>query len=404
VVLIVLGVTVAALGARVVGLVRRVNSWARVWQESGRRFRQLADRTSDVVLICDLAGVVRYASLAVADYGYTPESLAGLQLTDLLHPEDRAGGIRVVHRAITAGSQRPGRYPCRVRAADGTWRHVESTVSRYREPGGPDQLLVTARDISAQIELRRQVTHLTFHDALTGLPNRGYIERRTQHVIGQSTGEGARSTPAGAADAASGVAGEGAGGAALAIVLGVDGFGALNDAGGRGAGDLLLAQIARRLRLAVSPQDTVARWGGDEFAVLIEGAAGLAAGVTGQSEVPDVTERLARSVSAQPFQLGDADVTLTVSIGVAFADGSPAAHVWRNAELAMAQARESGGNRIEMSATRPPSRPPENGAPGNGTPGNGTPGNGPPGGGPAPGGPDEPAATAGAPAESPAPA
>jgi diguanylate cyclase (GGDEF)-like protein/PAS domain S-box-containing protein len=352
VVLIVLGVTVVALGVRVVGLVRRVNSWARVWQESGRRFRQLADRTSDVVLICDLGGVIRYASRAVTDYGYSPDSLAGMQLTDLLHPEDRTGGVRVVHRAITGESQRTGRYPCRVKAADGTWRHVESTVSRYREPGGPDQLLVTARDISAQIELRRQVTHLTFHDPLTGLPNRAYIERRTQHVMSQS-------------------------GAALAIVLGVDGFGALNDAGGRGAGDLLLIQIARRLRLAVSPQDTVARWGGDEFAVLIEGGAPPAAPGARQPEVPDVAERLAASVQSEPFRLGDADVILTVSVGVAFAARGPGAHVWRNAELATVQARDSGGNRIEVSAGDPPggrppgSRPPENGTPGSGPPDSG---------------------------------
>ncbi len=349
VVLIVLTVTVVALGARVVGLVRRVNSWARVWQESGRRFRQLADRTSDVVLICDLAGIIRYASRAVADYGYTPDSLVGMRLTDLLHPQDRVGGIRVVHKAITGESPRTGRYPCRVRAADGTWRHVESTVSRYRDPGGPDQLLVTARDISAQIELRRQVTHLTFHDALTGLPNRAYIERRTQHVIGQS--------------------------AALAMVLGVDGFGALNDAGGRGAGDLLLAQVARRLRLAVSPQDTVARWGGDEFAVLIEGGAGLAM-AGGQPDVPDIADRLVHTVPAEPFQLGDADVTLTVSVGVAFADGSPAAQIWRNAEMAMAQARELGGNRIELSDSPPPPGAPP---PGNSTPGNSTVSNGAPG-------------------------
>src|SRR5207248_2998888 len=79
---------------------------------------------------------------------------------------------------------RRGRYPCRSRAADGTWRHVESTLSRYQDPGGPDQMLVTARDISAQVELRRQVTHLTYHDPLTGLPNRAFIEQRTHAVIG----------------------------------------------------------------------------------------------------------------------------------------------------------------------------------------------------------------------------
>lgn len=326
----VLGVTVVALGARVVGLVRRVNSWARVWQESGRRFRQLADRTSDVVLICDLEGVIRYASRAVADYGYTPESLAGVPLTDLLHPEDRSGGIEAVRKAVTRESPRPGRYPCRVRAVDRTWRHVESTVSRYREPGGPDQLLVTARDVSAQVELRRQVAHLTFHDPLTGLPNRAYMERRTHDA---AAAEDDRVLAGGAG--------------AIAIMLGVDGFAALSEAEGRDAGDLLLAQVARRLRLTISPDDTVARWGDGEFAVLIQAGAGRALGAEIGTEIPDVAERLARSVPSQPFQMGDKDVTVTVSVGVAFG-GGPAAQMWRNAELAMSRAREVGGNRVEV--------------------------------------------------------
>lgn len=359
VVTIVLGVTVAALGARVVGLVRRVNSWARVWQESGRRFRQLADRTSDVVIICDLAGEIRYASQAVADYGYTPESLTGMVLTYLLHPEDRADGIRAVRRAVSGAPQRPDRYPCRVRAADGTWRHVESSLSRYHDPGGPDQLLVTARDISAQVELRRQVTHLTYHDPLTGLPNRAFIERRTHAVIGQPGGGAAHAAPGGAAEPVV-AAGGSRDAAAAAMVLSVDGFAALNDAGGRGAGDLLLAQIARRLKLTAPPQDMVARWGGEEFAVLVEGPPAPGQGMAGYAETLEIAERLARSMPSEPFRLGDADVTVTVSVGVAFAPGSPggqnrpgsgggaAGQIWRNAELAMSHARELGGNRVEV--------------------------------------------------------
>jgi PAS domain S-box-containing protein len=389
VVLVILGVALMALGARVVALVRRVNSWARVWQESGKLFRQLAERTSDVVLICDLAGVIRFASRAVTGYGYTPENLAGLPVTDLLHPEDRPGGVRALQQAVTAAGRRTGRYPCRVRAADGTWRHVEATVSRYRHPGGPDQLLVTARDVTAQVELRRQITHLTFHDVLTGLPNRAYMERRAEDLIAQSAnGRAADGAHAAAADDAQGAGTGGAdGGAAgrpvaVAIVLGVDGFAAFNESGGRGAGDLLLAQIARRLRLTVSPQDTVARWGGDQFALLIQGpdtfpagadtfgagadrfgaAAGrlgggadtARAGAGSHPYAPEVAERLARSVRSEPFQLGNQDVTVTVSVGVAFADGAPAGEVWRHAELAMARARELGADRVEVFHDAPP--------------------------------------------------
>ena len=181
----------AVLAMRVVSLVWRVDAWSRVWQESGRQFRQLAERTSDVVLLCDLNGVIRYASHAVTGYGYGPDALRGTPVVNLLHPDDRAGGMQAIRRAMTSKAQRPGRYPCRVRAEDGTWRHVEATVSRYRDPGQPDLVLVTARDMSAQVALRRQVTHLTFHDGLTGLPNRAYAEQRAQDVLGRGQGAAA---------------------------------------------------------------------------------------------------------------------------------------------------------------------------------------------------------------------
>jgi diguanylate cyclase (GGDEF)-like protein/PAS domain S-box-containing protein len=321
VVLIVLGTTALTLAYRVAGLSRRVNSWSRVWQQSGRQFRQLAERTSDVVLLCDLDGRITYASRAVAEYGYTPENLRDRPLLDLLHPEDRSGGIRAVRSAVAGDAQRVGRYPCRVRAADGTWRHVESTVSRYWDPGGPDQLLVTARDVSAQVALRRQVTHLTFHDGLTGLPNRAYIEQRAQEVLSQ--------------------AGPARGLAAAVIVVDMDNFTAVIDAAGHSAADLLLAQIARRLRMAVSSQNTVARWGGDEFAVLIEGAAAV-------EEISDIAERLARGVASLPFRVGASEVTLTASVGIALADGSRAGQVWRNAELAVGRAKAAGGGQVKL--------------------------------------------------------
>src|SRR5215472_15367573 len=322
----VLGVMAIMLAIRMVSLVQRVDSWSRVWQESGRQFRQLAERTSDVVLLCDLEGVIRYASRAVAGYGYTPDDLRGTPLPDLLHPEDRAAGMRAVRRAVIGKAQRIGRYPCRVRAADGTWRHVQSTVSRYIDPGHPDRLLITARDMSAQVALRRQVTHLTFHDGLTGLPNRAYVEQRAQDLLSQ------------ARQPTAGVGGQRVAGV---ILLDMDGFTAIDEECGHAAGDLLLAQVARRLRLAVSPQDTVARWGGDEFAVLTESAASA-------EELADIAERLSRSVTSQPFRIGDTDLAITASVGVAFADGSPAAHVWRNAEIALARAKGFGAGQVEM--------------------------------------------------------
>jgi diguanylate cyclase (GGDEF)-like protein len=181
--------------------------------------------------------------------------------------------------------------------------------------------------MSAQVALRRQVTHLTFHDGLTGLPNRAFVEQRAQDLLSQAR------QPAAEVGGQRSVAGF--------ILLGLDGFTAIDEESGHAAGDLLLAQVARRLRLAVSPQDTVARWGGDEFAVLTESAASA-------EELADIAERLSRSVASQPFRIGDTDLAITASMGVALADGSPAAHVWRNAEIALARAKGSGAGQIEM--------------------------------------------------------
>jgi diguanylate cyclase (GGDEF)-like protein/PAS domain S-box-containing protein len=320
---VVVGGGVAALGlaVRMGGLLRRDRAAQAAWRESERQLRELADRIGDVVLVSDLDGTIRYASPAVREYGYAPEALTGSPVAELVHPEDVPAGIAAV-QAAASGDEGRGMFPCRIRSADGTWRHIESTISRYRDADSADRLLITARDVSDQVALRRQVTHLTFNDGLTGLPNRAYLEDRAR-----------------AADTGPAVAG--------AIFLDLDGFTSVNDSVGHGAGDLVLAQAARRLRATVPPQHTVARWGGDEFAVLAEGAASA-------QEIVDIAERLAGAIPAAPFRVADRDISLTASIGVALAgrdsEDDADGHLLRNADVAMARAKESGGGRVQVFA------------------------------------------------------
>jgi len=315
------GAGVLVLAARVFMLVRENGLVLGMWRESSRNLRELASRTSDVVLVCDLAGTIRYASSAVAEYGYTPAELAGRRLTDLVHPEDRQGAVTAV-RLELAAAPGEGRFPCRVRAADGTWRHIEATALRYDVPGADGQMLVTVRAVRDQVALRQQVAHLTFHDGLTGLPNRAYVEERARDVL--SAPSTVRS---------------GAG----VIFLDLDRFTAVNDSVGHGAGDLVLAQAARRLRAAVPGHDTVARWGSDEFAVLVEQA-------TGPQEITEVARRLAGAVASEPFRVAGQAIALTASVGVALAgaDADQSAVVLRNADVAMSRAKDQGGDRVEV--------------------------------------------------------
>jgi diguanylate cyclase (GGDEF)-like protein/PAS domain S-box-containing protein len=312
---------VLALVARLAGLFRHEAAASALSREASRQFSELADRTSDAVLVCDRDGTIEYASPAVVHFGYSPDQLTGTSLAELVHPEDRASGTRV---ALGAGDGSSGlaRFACRVRAADSTWRHVESTISRYSEPGAPDRLLVTARDVSDAVALRKRVTHLTFHDGVTGLPNRAYLEERTKELLTAAAGSGSP---------------------VAAIFLDLDGFTAVNDTVGHGAGDLLLAQAARRLRAVVPSQEMVARWGGDEFAVLIADA-------TSSQEVIDIAERLAVGIAAEPFGVADRDIPLTASVGVALSAPDGSGHLLRNADVAMSRAKDAGGGRVEVFA------------------------------------------------------
>jgi diguanylate cyclase (GGDEF)-like protein/PAS domain S-box-containing protein len=310
-----------ALAVRGAGLLRGVLTLRRVAIASGSKFGQLAERTSDVVMLCDEAGLVTYASSAVSRYGYDPGQLSGRPLTDLVHPDDQASARNAA--AAVADTGQPESLACRVRGADGTWRHVQATLSPQAGSGSQRALLVTARDVSDQVALRQQVTHLTFHDGLTGLPNRAYLEERAKDLLTRLPATGPEQ--------------------AAAIFLDLDGFTAINDSVGHGAGDLLLAQAGRRLRGLVPAHVTVARWGGDEFAILVEQAAG-------PQEIVDIAERLARAVAAEPFPVADRDVPITASLGVAFAGSDAAEHLLRNADLAMARAKEAGGGRVEIFA------------------------------------------------------
>ena len=331
------GAGVLVLASRVFMLVRENRDVLGIWRESSRSLRDLANRTSDVVLVCDLDGAIRYASPAVQDYGYQPGALAGRRLLDFVHPEDRSAALASVRLALggydpaglagrsagesAEGAEGSGRFPVRVRAADGTWRHIESTVLRYQAPDEPIQMLVTARDVSDQVALRQQVTHLTFHDGLTGLPNRAYIEERARDVLRDAAV--ARRT---------GV-----------IFLDLDRFTAVNDSVGHGAGDLVLAQAARRLRAVVPVHDAVARWGSDEFAVLVENTGNV-------QDVAEIAERLVGAVAAEPFQVAGQQIALTASVGVALADVDPPGLVLRNADVAMSRAKDLGGDRVEVYA------------------------------------------------------
>ncbi|MFL6056514.1 MAG: putative bifunctional diguanylate cyclase/phosphodiesterase [Actinoallomurus sp.] len=322
---IIAGSAVLVVLARLGELVHENDRLRRFAKASEKHFRALTESINDVVVICGLDGVIEYVSAgAQPSYHYTAEALLGRSVSDVVHPEDLPRVLAAVRRFLRADGDDVVRLACRVRAADGTWLPTESTICRYGSSGegAADRLLVTVRDFSEQAALQRQVAHLTFHDGLTGLPNRAYFEERAREVVERCQGT------------------------VSVIFVDLDGFTAVNDSIGHAGGDQVLAQAARRLRAGVLVDDTVARWGSDEFAVLVESA-------TEVQTVVDLGERLVRALASEPYRVGDRPVVLTASVGVAFTeDGIGGLELIRNADVALSRAKDLGGGRVEVFAAK----------------------------------------------------
>jgi diguanylate cyclase (GGDEF)-like protein/PAS domain S-box-containing protein len=280
-------------------------------------FRSLVQASSDVIVTVDPLGRLGYISPAMLHvFGYEPELLMGTSLYRLVHPDERqAVGGAIRH--FLAGNAASESIVCRIQAAhpvpaDGgasPWRDAECTLTRHR--GG---LVFTCRDVSDRVALQQQLAYSAYHDSLTGLPNRALFTERLEQALARRS---ASADPV------------------AVLFLDLDWFKEVNDAGGHAAGDALLVEVAARLRASVRGGDTVARFGGDEFAALLQ------QGPNGR-DANDVAGRVHAALT-RPYLLLDGRFVIGASIGMAFwRPGVSAAELMREADLAMYDAKAGG--------------------------------------------------------------
>jgi diguanylate cyclase (GGDEF)-like protein/PAS domain S-box-containing protein len=170
----------------------------------------------------------------------------------------------------------------------------------------------------ARLRGEERMRHDAVHDPLTGLANRTLLRDRLQHACSRSVRE--RGDPA-------------------VLFLDLDGFKEVNDVHGHSTGDAVLVEIAARLRTAVRPADTVARFGGDEFVVICEEVDDAAAVV--------LAERLLDAI-AQPLVIAGIELRMTASIGIAVGHGD-AESLLADADAAVYRAKAVGGGQLELS-------------------------------------------------------
>jgi diguanylate cyclase (GGDEF)-like protein/PAS domain S-box-containing protein len=239
----------------------------------------------------------------------------------LLHPDDEDRVVSNEAECARSGEKLVQEY--RLRAADGrdVWIRDEMTVVFDRQTGEDPLFYGVFLDVSDRKRMETELERLALYDPLTGLPNRALFADRLRQVLARRGRQAATAV----------------------YFLDLDRFKRINDSLGHGPGDEVLREVAQRLSGVVRPEDTVARFGGDEFTILCESVGGVLEAVA-------IADRLQRPLR-NSLRAGGAELRLSASIGVALVeadDNGDGQHLIEEADAAMYRAKERGGARTEL--------------------------------------------------------
>jgi diguanylate cyclase (GGDEF)-like protein/PAS domain S-box-containing protein len=308
----------AVVGERTAALVA-ANDALRASEES---LRQIAENSGELFWLLEHDRGVAYLSPAF-------ERMWGMPSGEIRDDAGRA--LRVVapeHRAaveamMEEGYTRPAQATFRVVHPDGSERWLATRAVPVPGPDGAAYRMAgVTEDVTERKRMEDQLLYDAFHDALTGLPNRALFQDRLQHALDLSRRHPDRGF--------------------AVMIVDLDRFKLVNDSFGHLAGDRLLADVANRLRACLRDGDTVARFGGDEFALLLDDVADAGEGLRGAARIQDAF--------TEPFAPQGNEVFVTPSIGIVLSGAEVAEpeELVRRADTAMYRAKELGGARCEV--------------------------------------------------------
>ncbi|HWT92121.1 MAG TPA: EAL domain-containing protein, partial [Solirubrobacteraceae bacterium] len=286
------------------------------------RFRALVQHSSDLITVLDEGGTVVYQSPSISkSLGWDPDEIVGTRFDRLVH-EAEGAGARLVQLLADGSRYAEGEtevLECALLHRDGTARQMEILHTNLLDDEHVHGIVLNARDISERRAFEEQLAHQAFHDPVTGLANRALFAERVRHAVARNRRDH------------EGIA---------VIFLDLDDFKTINDSLGHAAGDRVLLEVAQRLAGSIRASDTAARFGGDEFAILLEG-------IRDAQEAADTADRILASLTV-PLALAEKELSLRGSLGIALVEagsesaGADADDLIRNADAAMYIAKRDG--------------------------------------------------------------
>jgi len=306
-------------------------------QDSEQRFRTLMEQIPGVAVQgYAMDGTVTFWNAAAEHlYGYRAEEALGGNLLELIIPLEMRDGVAQAMQQMAQTREPIPAGELMLQTKSGARVPVFSSHALLKPPGQPLELFCLDIDLSETKRAQEQVRQLAFYDPLTGLPNRRLLGDRLSQTMAASKRSGIY---------------------AALMFLDLDNFKPLNDAHGHGVGDLLLIEVARRLCACVREMDTVARFGGDEFVVML---GELHTGRVESTEQARVVAEKVRASVAAPYLLAVSAAGLpgstvehhcTASIGVVVFTNheNTQAEILQWADAAMYRAKDAGRNTIRF--------------------------------------------------------
>ncbi len=286
--------------------------------QSEARFRIAFENGPTGLLLVDNNGMIVKANNAFAAMlAQQPGDLVGTELIWLIHPDDRETHMRMTNSIFNHNHIE---YEARFIEREGSVSWGSISVSEMPTSDGESYVVYQIEDTSERKISQERLQYLAVHDPLTGLANRTYFIERTDEALRLSKAQ----------HETLGV-----------LFIDLDRFKVINDSLGHSVGDQVIQTIAYRIRRVVGERGTVARFGGDEFVVLV-------APPTTEMETHQIAKEIL-DVVIKPFPLADGEAYISCSIGVLLTDGEnhDPQSLLRDADSAMYRAKELGRNRIE---------------------------------------------------------
>ena len=302
-------------------------------REKEEFFRLIAENLQGFVAVLDVDGRRLYNSPSYARL-FGERDISGTSSFADIHPADRERVRMAFRDTVATGIGQHLEF--RILMADGGIRLMESRAGVIRGKDGRTKcVVVVSHDVTERKENEEKIHRLAFYDALTQLPNRLTLNDRLRQAMATNKRSGYHGA---------------------LMFLDLDNFKPVNDTYGHEVGDLLLIEVADRLKTCIRAMDTVARFGGDEFVVMLSDLHADEAGSIAHARI--VAEKI-RLILSEPYRLtvkheGKADTTIehrcTASIGIALFRDHEASRddILKWADTAMYQAKEAGGNRIRF--------------------------------------------------------